>query len=122
MKKLLTTICFILVFSMMFSSVCYAAGDNYDTLADWNIKIAVPDDTTAVLKGNEYYIYAQSVGSIPYVMLTTYKYDSEEKFIPDFTAYMLKQHSDLKVTAEAERKTIPGKTISHSRTRLLLLP
>ena len=62
MKKLLTTICFILVFSMVFSSVCYAAGDNYDTLADWNIKIAVPDDTTAVLKGNEYYIYAQSVG------------------------------------------------------------
>ena len=109
MKKLLTTICFILVFSMVFSSVCYAAGDNYDTLADWNIKIAVPDDTTAVLKGNEYYIYAQSVGSIPYVMLTTYKYDSEEKFIPDFTAYMLKQHSDLKVTAEAERKTIGNK-------------
>ena len=33
MKKLLTTICLILAFSMVFSSVCYAAGDNYDTLA-----------------------------------------------------------------------------------------
>lgn len=109
MKKLLTAICFILVFTMAFSSACFAAGDNYDTLADWNIKIAVPDDTTAVLKGSEYYIYAKNVGSIPYVMLTTYKYDSEEKFITDFTAYMKKQYSDLKVTAEAQKKTIGKK-------------
>ena len=111
MKKRLTALCLILVFSVVFSSVCYAAGDNYDTLADWNIRIAVPDGTTAVLKGNEYYIYAQSVGSIPYVMLTTYRYDSEEEFIPDFTAYMQKQHADLRVTAEAERKTVGNRSV-----------
>ena len=39
-----------LALSMILSVAVYAAGDNYDTLADWEIRIAVPDDTTAVLK------------------------------------------------------------------------
>ena len=107
MKKLLVTLCLLLVFSLVLSPLGYAAGDNYDTLADWNIKIAVPDGVTAVLKGNEYYLYAQKAGSIPYVMLTTFRFDSEAKFIPAFTEYMQKQHADLQVTDEA-RKVIVG--------------
>ncbi|MBQ5412531.1 MAG: hypothetical protein IIU19_04025 [Oscillospiraceae bacterium] len=69
MKKTISVVCLMLALSMVLSVAVYAAGDNYDTLADWEIRIAVPDDTTAVLKGNEYYIYAQHEGSIPYVML-----------------------------------------------------
>ena len=110
MKKLVLTLCFILVFSLVLSPLCYAAGGNYDTLADWDIKIAVPDDTTAVLKGNEYYIYAQNEGAIPYVMLRPYKYDSAKSFLSDFTAYMQKQYKDLKVTSDMEKKIIGDKT------------
>ena len=101
MKKLLSILCFLLMFSLLLSPTAFAAGGNTDTLADWNIKITVPDDAVAVLKGGEYYLYAQKEGSIPYVMLTTYRYSSLEKFIADFTAYMQKQHSDLKILSEA---------------------
>lgn len=110
MKKLLTTLCLILVFSLALSPLSYAAGDNTDTLADWNIKIAVPDNTTAVLKGSEYYIYAQRVGSIPYVKLTVARYDSLEDYVSGLTPYMQRQYSDLKVTAEAEKKTVGDKS------------
>ena len=109
MKKLLSAMCFILVLSVMLSPVCLAAGDNYDTLVNWNIKIAVPDDTTAVLKGNEYYIYAQHEGSIPYVMLRTYAYDDAEVFLSDFTDYMKQQYSDLRVTLDTTQKMIGNK-------------
>lgn len=109
MKKLLSSLCMLLALALCLSVTAYAAGDNYDTLADWNIRIAVPDDTVAVLRGNEYYIYALREGSIPYVMLTTYRYSSVEKFVTDFTAYMQKQHEDLKVLAEAQEKTVGDK-------------
>lgn len=109
MKKSVTLLCFVLVFSMLLSPLCLAAEENTDTLADWNITIVVPEGATAVLKGSSYYIYAKKTGAIPYVMLTTYRYDSEEQFLKDFTAYMQKQYSDLKVTSEAEQKTIGGK-------------
>ena len=82
MKKVLIALCVALLLAASLSPLCAAAGDNFDTLADWNIRIAVPDDAAAaVLKGNEYYIYAQKAGYIPYVMLTVYRYDSEEAFI-----------------------------------------
>ena len=109
MKKIISSICLILMLSMLLSTACFADEGNYDTLADWDIKVAVPDGATAVLKGNSYYIYAKKTGYIPYVMITTYKYDSADKFISDFTAYMQKQYSDLKVASEAARKTIGGK-------------
>lgn len=105
MKKLLSVILvFVLVISIAPS--CFA---NTDTLADWNIKITVPDGKTAVLQGGEYYIYGQHEGSIPYVMLRPYRYDSEEEFIADFTEYMQGQYSDLTVTAPATQKTIGNK-------------
>ena len=109
MKKLVSVLCFILLLSIMIAPLSEAAGDNYDTLVNWDIKIAVPDDTTAVLRGNEYYIYAQHEGSIPYVMLRVYGYDDAETFLSDFTTYMHQQYADLKVTAEAGRRTIGNK-------------
>ncbi len=109
MKKTLSVICLIIVLSVLLSTVCFAAEPEYDTLADWDLKVAVPEGTTAVLKGNCYYIYAQKAGYIPYVMITTYNYESGDKFISDFTAYMQKQYKDLKVTAEAEEKLIGNK-------------
>ena len=109
MKKLFGFLSLLLVFTMLLSPVCFAAGDNTDTLADWEIRVSVPDGKTAVLKGREYYIYAREEGYIPYVMLTTYSYDSEEEFIPAFTSYMQTQYKDLKISAEAQKKTIGGK-------------
>lgn len=84
---------------------------NTDTLADWNIKVVVPEGAEAVLDGADhcYYIYPQEVDSIPYVMLTTYEYDSAEEFIPDFTAYMESVYEDLEVTAEPAEKKIGSK-------------
>ena len=106
MKKLWIALCLILALTMALSPLCFAAEDNYDTLADWNIRIAVPEGADAVLEGNEYYLYAQKAGSIPYVMLRTYKYSSLEKFLADFTAYMQKEYADLEVVSEAAPKSI----------------
>ena len=106
MKKLFSLVLAI-VLSLSFASPGFA--DNTDTISNWNIRISVPEGKTAVLKGSEYYIYGQHEGSIPYVMLRTYRYDSAEKFITDFTQYMQQQYSDLRVTAPAEQKTIGNK-------------
>ncbi|MDO5458849.1 MAG: hypothetical protein Q4F32_04335, partial [Eubacteriales bacterium] len=72
MKKLLTALSMVLVFAMLLSAAASAAGANSDTLVNWDIKITTPEDTTAVLKGNNYYIYPQTEGYIPYVMVTVY--------------------------------------------------
>ena len=84
---------------------------NADTLADWNIKVVVPEGAEAVLDGTDncYYIYPQEADSIPYVLLTTYEYDSVDDFIPDFTKYMESVYEDLEVTAEPVEKTIGSK-------------
>ncbi|MCR5575588.1 MAG: hypothetical protein K6F56_01115 [Oscillospiraceae bacterium] len=103
MKKLTTALCLLLVFAMVLSPVCYAAGENTDTLVDWDIRVTVPDGVTAVLEGNEYYIYAEEADYIPYVMLTTYDYDSSaEDFVPVFTKYMKRTYKDLKVNSKAK--------------------
>ena len=111
MKTIRRILAFALVLMLTMSlGVNAVAADNYDTLADWEIRIAVPDDTTAVLKGNEYYIYAQHEGSIPYVMLRPYRYDDAEAFLKEFTAYMQNQYSDLKVLTAPTEKRIGDKT------------
>ena len=92
----------------MLSAACFAEGENYDTLAGWNIRIAVPEGATPVLQGNEYYLYAQHSGSIPYVMIRTYSYADAEAFLRDLTAYMRTQYADLAVTAEITARTIVG--------------
>ena len=86
MKKSFFCICFVLMLALLLSTVCFADEGNFDTLADWNLKVAVPEGATALLKGNCYYIYPQHEGYIPYVMITASRYDSGDKFISDFTA------------------------------------
>ena len=108
MKKFLRVVCMVLVLSMLLTPLCFAE-ENYDTLADWDLKVKVPEGKTAVLKGNQYYIYGQRAGEIPYVMIMAYHYESEEKFIADFTASMQRSYADLTVTKEAERTEIGDK-------------
>ena len=110
MKKRGLAFCLILLLCLMPASVSFAAEENYDTLANWNLRIHVPDGTVAVLEGSEYYIYAQRAGEIPYVMVRTYRYDDAIALIDDFTAYMQKQYADLTVTADATKKTIGDKS------------
>ncbi len=112
MKKQLITLSIILVLSMVLSPFCLAAGGNYDTLASWGIRVAVPDGATALLDGSDdcYYIYAEEPDAIPYVMLTAYSYDSADEFIPDFTEYMSSVYDDLTVTADAAQKRIGDKS------------
>ena len=106
MKKQLSLV---LTIILILSLTPVALADNTDTISNWNIRISVPEGKTAVLKGSEYYIYGQHEESIPYVMLRTYRYDSAEKFIADFTQYMEQHYPDLRVTAPAEQKTIGNK-------------
>ena len=109
MKKLMTALCFILIFSMLLSPAAAADGKSTDTLVSWGIKITVPEGKTAILKGDEYYIYAKNEGSIPYVMVRVYDFGSEKEFISEFTKYMQKQYKDLKVTSKAAPKTVGDK-------------
>lgn len=92
-----------------FSPACVAEGENYDTLADWNVRIHVPDGMTAILEGNEYYIYAQQAGSIPYVMLRTYRAEDAAAFLDEFTAYMQSTYPDLRVVSAAHGVSVGEK-------------
>ncbi|MBR4473638.1 MAG: hypothetical protein IKS55_08355 [Oscillospiraceae bacterium] len=111
MKKLLTALSMVLVFAMLLSATAFAAGSNSDTLVNWDIKISSPDNTTAVLKGNNYYIYAQKEGSIPYVMVTVYNFvrESDDAFFDEFTDYMAGEYGDLEVTSGLEQIQIGRK-------------
>lgn len=103
--SLILTLC--ILFS--FCPAAFAEGENYDTLADWNVRIPVPEGATAVLQGNEYYLYALQEGSIPYVMLRTYRADDAVAFLTRFTAFMQEQYPDLKVTSDARSVTFGKK-------------
>ena len=109
MRKPVSILCSMLLLCLLLAPFDCAGGENVDTLTGWNIKIEVPEGATAVLEENEYYIYAQHTGEIPYVMLRTYRYDDETELIKDFTAYMMGQYADLKVTADAAKKTFGDK-------------
>ena len=113
MKKLPILLGMILVFSLVLCPFASAAGDNYDTLADWDIRIAVPDEATAaVLQGNSYYIYVQHEGYIPYVMLmATSRFSSEDEFIDYLNESMASQYrnQDFRITNPAELKTVGDK-------------
>ena len=113
MKKLSVLLSLILVFSLVLCPNAFAAGDNYDTLADWDIRIAVPDDAAvAVLQGNSYYIYAQHEGYIPYVMLmATSRFSSEEEFIDYLNESMASQYQNqgFQIISPAELKTVGDK-------------
>lgn len=98
MSKKLLAFCLILVLALSLAPLAHA--ENTDTLADWDIRVKVPDGKTAVFKGGEYYIYAQTDGAIPYVMLRAYRYNSAADFLEDFTDYMRGQHKDLSVASQ----------------------
>lgn len=71
---------------------------DYDNLVSWGIKVEVPDGSTAVLKGSDYYIYPEHVGSLPYIILSSFRIETDEQgFLDEFTAYMKGNHSDLQV-------------------------
>ena len=55
MKKTVTAICLLIIIAMMFPGSGFGASDNYDTLSDWDIRVKVPENTTAVLNGGNYY-------------------------------------------------------------------
>ena len=98
--------------SCIFFSFCFAAfaeGEDYDTLADWNVRIAVPEGASAVLQGSEYYLYARKEGSIPYVMLKTYRADDAVAFLGEFTAFMQTEYPDLKITSDVHSVTFGEK-------------
>ena len=109
MKRSVSVFCVVLLFCAALFPAGAAAEGNAGAPADWNVRIAVPEGTTAVLKGSEYYIYAGEENSIPYVMLRTYPYDDAQALLNDFTGYMRSQYPDLKVIAEAAPRTIGDK-------------
>ena len=112
MKRSVSLFCSTLILCLMLAVAGCAEGGNVDTLTGWNIRINVPNGATAVLEGNEYYIYARRAGEIPYVMVRTYRYTDETALIEDFTAYMRQQYADLKVTADVTKKTVGNREYS----------
>lgn len=109
MKKIPALLSLFLAVSLLLSPAASAAGSNTDTLADWDVRITVPDDAAAaVLRGNTYYIYAQSEGYIPYVMLmATSEFDSEGAYIDYMNEYMADHYGqqNFEISAPAELKT-----------------
>ena len=112
MKRLSVLLSFILIFSLVLCPSA-SAQDNFDTLADWEIRVAVPDEAAAaVLQGNSYYIYAQQEGYIPYVMLmATSRFASEEEFIDYLNEAMASQYRSqgFQIASPAELRTVGSK-------------
>ena len=112
MKKRIFALCMAFIFLLAAAGMSFADEPEYDTLADWNIKVAVPDNTIAkfivenhyISDDGNYYIYTQEYNSIPYVMLRVYEgYEDELDFIDGyFTDFMKKQYPDLRITKEAQ--------------------
>ena len=105
MKKTSIVLAAVLALAVSSSPVCAAAEENanYDTLADWDIKIEVPSNTVASLSSDgNYYIYTQEYDSIPYVLVRAYTdFADEDDFINGyFTDYMAEEYDDLEVLQE----------------------
>lgn len=108
MKKGLSAFGLMLIICVMLSAAGFA-GEQNDSLTDWNLRIVVPEGAKAVLEDSEYYLYAKEAGSIPYVMVRTYGYEFPRAFLDEFTDYMKTQYADLKVTAGPAEKTFGDK-------------
>ena len=71
---------------------------SYDNLVSWGIKVEVPEGATSVLKGSDYYIYPEKAGNMPYIILSSFKLNADEKgFLDEFTTYMKGNYGDLQV-------------------------
>ena len=103
------------VFLMLFSLTLVSyAGENTDTLPDWELKITVPEGAESMLDTGEgsYYISTMDPASIPYVMIhPNWGFSSEEDFLDTFFLdYMQEQYPDLSVTGELSDIQIGDRT------------
>ena len=102
MKRTSILLAVVLALVLSSSPVFALAEDdfNYDTLADWDIRIDVPANTVATLSDDgNYYIYTQDYGSIPYVLVRAYTdFEDEDDFVNGyFTDYMAENYDDLEI-------------------------
>ena len=65
MQKSVSLLCAVLILFLMLIPAGCAGGENVDTLTGWNIRIDVPEGATAVLEGNEYYIFSMQSQAFP---------------------------------------------------------
>ena len=71
---------------------------DYDTLADWDIMVPVPDGVTAVFSSDGYTLYPTDEESIPYVRVNSYSgYSNEEELVEDLFDVMQADHDDLEL-------------------------
>ena len=108
MKKVFSFFLILCIFFSL-SPAVLSEGENRDTPAGWNVRIPVPEGAIPVLQGSEYYLYAQQEGSIPYVMLKTYRADDAAAFLDAFTAFMKEQYPDLQILSGAHSVSYGGK-------------
>ena len=83
--------------------------DNSTTLADWNIKVPTPENSTSILDGStgEFYIYPMGQEGIPYVMIMPFDYSyGGETFLQNFKDNMLSHYPDLQVTEDIHETEI----------------
>lgn len=88
-----------------------SANTDVDDIVGWGIKIASPEGTTSVMKGEEYYIYTREGEQFPYVLVTVYNMDKTgDEFLAEFTDYMKGEYDDLEVVEEPADVTIGDKS------------
>ena len=104
----------LLMILLFLTAGCAGAEEGQAAVNGWNLRINIPEGATPILKGNEYYLYAQHENSIPYVMVTTYGFEDAEACLTAFTEYMRSQYADLKVTGETRPVTLGEKSCFES--------
>ena len=82
----------------------------YDTLADWDIMVPVPEGVMAVFSSDGYTLYATDEESIPYVRVNSYGgYTDIDELITDLIDVMENDHADLEVLAGPEYVDADGR-------------
>jgi len=113
MKKYIRMIAITFIISLI-SGICVFGSESdfyYDTLPNWGISIASPADTTSVLSGNDYNIYFEEEGYIPYVRVNVYNGypdNDEYEFLDELTAYMSEDYDDLEIITNQHEIIIDG--------------
>ena len=110
MKKLACALGMLLALSLFMTGAvsAYESSYDYDTMVSWEISIPVPEDASGVFNGGNYYIYPQTEGSIPYVMVREYEdFESEEEFVYGYLMdIMQEKYSDLQVTGDFRKAQV----------------
>lgn len=106
----------LLAFCMAFSTVSFAQEhrpDEMEVLADWGIAVPVFDEYSSELYEDleEYYIFTEEPGYIPYVMVCYYSgFDSAEEAAEYLLDNMTAYYEDLQMEADPQWTQIGGKT------------